>query len=34
MKTDRVTDIYIITNLINGKQYVGQTICGYKERFR
>lgn len=34
MNTDRKVDIYIITNLINGKQYVGQTVSGYKERFR
>lgn len=34
MNTDRQVDIYIITNLINGKQYVGQTVSGYKERFR
>lgn len=34
MNKDRIVDIYIITNLINGKQYVGQTVSGYKERFR
>mgnify|MGYP001079287636 CR=1 FL=1 len=34
MNTDRLVDIYIITNLINGKQYVGQSVCGYVERFR
>ena len=26
-------DIYLITNLITGKQYVGQTSVGYKRRF-
>ena len=26
-------DIYIITNLINNRQYVGQTVKGYKNRF-
>lgn len=31
---ERLVDIYIITNMINGKQYVGQSVCGYKERFR
>lgn len=27
-------DIYLITNLINNKQYVGQTIKGYLKRWR
>lgn len=26
-------DIYLITNQINGKQYVGKTQCGYIKRF-
>ena len=26
-------DIYVITNLINGCQYIGQTSIGYKKRF-
>lgn len=29
-----MTDIYLITNLINGKQYVGKTSKGYLARFR
>lgn len=28
-----VAEIYIITNLINNKQYVGQTVKGYLNRF-
>ena len=28
-----VADIYLITNLINRKQYIGQTIKGYLNRF-
>ena len=28
-----MVDIYIITNKINGKQYVGKSQVGYKERF-
>ena len=27
-------DIYLITNKINGKQYVGKTQKGYKVRFK
>ena len=26
-------EIYVITNTVNGKQYVGQTSIGYKKRF-
>lgn len=29
----KTAEIYIITNLINGKQYVGQTVKGYLNRF-
>ena len=29
----KTADIYLITNLITGKQYVGQTIKGYLNRF-
>lgn len=27
-------DIYLVTNNVNGKQYVGKTQIGYKERFK
>ena len=30
----KTTEIYIITNLINGRQYVGQTVKGYLNRFK
>lgn len=33
VENNNLIDIYLITNLINGKQYVGQSI-DYKERFR
>jgi group I intron endonuclease len=26
--------IYLITNTVNGKQYVGQTLCGLRDRWR
>lgn len=29
-----LVDIYLITNLINGKRYVGKTVKSYTERFR
>lgn len=30
----KTAEIYIITNLINGRQYVGQTVKGYLNRFK
>lgn len=30
---NKKVDIYLITNTLNGKQYVGQTVKGYKYRF-
>ena len=32
--TNQKVDIYLITDLINNKQYVGQTNKGYKYRFK
>lgn len=26
--------IYVVTNTVNGKQYVGQTLCGIRDRWR
>lgn len=31
--SERLVDIYLITNKLNGKKYVGKTSRGYKKRF-
>lgn len=33
-KNNKTVDIYLITNMLNFKQYVGQSCVGYERRFR